>query len=353
MEDNFKYPENHTKLNGIRFDEKHKQHVLNQIKMVPIDPNNIQKPQKNRRFTYSTIAVAVIFTLLIGGSYFSTTLAKVMARVPYFSLFIQQEEYKYALYDVIEDVMIDKKYKLNSLDASVQDRVLSLSIIGSIEEVNSIKKAVKKDVNAALIANNFGRYTINVNRVDVSDMVADSPEVQKYIEDSQQLEKEIKAKLDQNDYELAFPMEVRINKTERFIYVAVPRTEKRIDDLKELLRTTSKKYGEFKLRVTRIDMKAREQEKRWDKNNILSILVGGLMENNRYHVTGFSYSFHPLPLQIKVKTSLNGSDAADKEIAKEIQEEMHFFIKNHEITKDVRHDPYEIKIYGKDKKQIN
>ena len=100
-------------------------------------------------------------------------------------------------------------------------------------------------------------------------------------------------------------------------------------------------------------MTAREQELRWGKNNIISILVGGLMANKEFKVSGFSYSFHPLPLQITIKTSVDSSDDEAKDLAKRIEDEINSFIQTDDITKEVRNDPYEITILSKDKKKIN
>jgi hypothetical protein len=81
--------------------------------------------------------------------------------------------------------------------------------------------------------------------------------------------------------------------------------------------------------------------------------VGGLMENKDFKVTGFSYSFHPLPLQIKIKTSLDSGHPDAEKLAEEIENEITEFIQTHEKTAEVRNDPYELKIYGKDKKIMN
>jgi hypothetical protein len=358
MEDKLKYPEEKSVLSQLRFEEKHKEHVLNKIRVLPAgNPvyTETHKKKPLKKAAFSAVAATIVFALLIGSSYLSPSMAKVMARVPYFSLFIQQEEYKYALYDVIGEVVNEKKYQIQTVDASVPDRKLTVLVIGSKDDVNAVQDDIIKDFNSALVSNHFGEYSIEVKRskVFIEQTAEDSPEVEQYIKDSQQLEKEIKAQLEKNNYELAFPLEVRINEKEKFIYTAIPKTETRIDELKDLLKSTSSKYGEFRLKVTRVDMNAREQELRWGKNNITLTIAHGLMENKDFHVTGFSYSFHPLPLQIMVKTELDAADAEDKKIIEEIEDEINTFIQTHELTKEVRNDPYEIKIYGKNKKQIN
>jgi hypothetical protein len=126
-----------------------------------------------------------------------------------------------------------------------------------------------------------------------------------------------------------------------------------VPELKEQLKLLTRDYGEFRYRKTSINMAAREQELRWGKNDIISILFGGLQENKAFKVTGLSYSFHPLPLQIEVKISLKSTDPEAKQIAEEIENEITDFIQTHEKAAEVRNDPYELSIVGKDKKKIN
>jgi hypothetical protein len=137
------------------------------------------------------------------------------------------------------------------------------------------------------------------------------------------------------------------------MYIALPKTEKRVDQLKEQLKLLTKEYGEFRFRITSIDMAAREQELRWGRNGIISILFGGLSENKAFKVTGLSYSFHPLPLQMEVKISLKSTDPEAKQLAEEIENEITEFIQTHEKAAEVQNDPYELTILGKDKKKIN
>ncbi|PLR89854.1 DUF4030 domain-containing protein [Bacillus sp. T33-2] len=353
MGNKLKYPE----AANVRFEEKHRKHVLEAVK-----GNQYKNEMKTRRrsssmkkLAYTSVTAAALVILFIGSSYISPGIAKVAAKIPYLSLFVKQEEYKYAISDVISDAANDKGYKLVTFDVSVPEKELTLGVSGTKEDFNKIKDDIEKNINAALQANNLGKFDIEVKRhIERQIDYVETPEDKKYTKDSQELEKKILEQLKINNYETAFPIQVRINKIEKFIYVAVPNTEKRIDELKNLLHSTSKEYGDnFRLRVTRIDMKAREQEIRWGKNNIISTIGGGLMENKELKVKTYSYSFHPYPLQLKIKTTIDATDPAAKELAVTIEKEIKDFILTDEITKEVRNDPYNLIIYSKDKKKIN
>lgn len=363
MKNKIMYPMQHSALKEVRFEEKHKQNVLKAVREnskiieMKIKKEN-RRPSGKKRVLYTTIAAVAIFTLFIGSTNISLGIAKVAAKIPYFSLFIKQEEYKFAIYDVISEAMRNSQYDINSVQVSVPKKEIMIEAYGSKKEVKKINEEVSDKINTALIAYNFGKFDIKVKAIkdEREKYQEDSPEVKKYIKDSGELEKKIINLLNQNKYEMAFPPQVRINKIEKFIYVAIPKTEskERVNELKKMLLDVSKPYGEpFKFRVTKIDMEAREQEIRWGKLGIINIIGGGLMENEAFKVTGYSYSFHPLPLQIKIKTSVKSSDPKAKELVKTIENEINYFIQSDERTKEIRNDPYELTILSKDKKKIN
>jgi hypothetical protein len=352
MKNNVKYPK--AVLDELQFKNEHKQYVLNKIKQQNGEPRLVTKRRASRKVIFSSITAAAIFVILIGSANLSLGAAKVAAKIPYFHLFIQQEEYKHAAAEVIGDVANAKGYQLGSFELSIPDKEVKLGLRYSESDYNNIKGHVEKNVNKALIANNFGSFDIITKRERVIVPEKEDPKVEKYQKESEALQQQIIAYLEKNHYEMPFPVEARINQFERFIYVAIPKTETRTEELKQFLDTTTALYGgKFKYRISKINMKAREQELRWEKNNIISILVGGLMANKEFKVSGFSYSFHPLPLQITIKTSVDSSDDKAKDLAKRIEDEINSFIQTDDITKEVRNDPYEITIVSKDKKKIN
>ena len=349
MEDKLKYPKNAQ----MHFNEKNKENVLGAIKHLP--EKNRRKGSKivMKRWGYTTLAGAALFLLLIGSTHVSLGMAKVAAKIPYFNLFIEQTEYKYAIYDAIGEVMNENKYDFNTLDVSIPDRKIRIEILGTKEEVKAMKDEVVESVNTELVAQKFGEYDIDVKRGEFRQSMEPTPEENEYMRKSMELEGKVQDLLAKSNYQPAFPIEVRINSMENFIYIALPKTEKRVDELKEQLKILTEEYGEFRYRITSIDMAAREQELRWEKSGILSVLFGGLDENKAFKVTGLSYSFHPLPLQIKVKISLKSTDPEAKKLAEEIENEITDFIQTHEMATEVRNDPYELIILGKDKKKIN
>ncbi len=104
-------------------------------------------------------------------------------------------------------------------------------------------------------------------------------------------------------------------------------------------------YGDkYKLDVRHVQQIAREQEKRWGKTGAIGHIRDVLMEAKNLQVTGYAYSFHLYPLQLKIKSSLDANDPKASEIAKEIRSEIDLFIQNDELTKNIRNDKYNVKV---------
>ncbi|MGP7817366.1 DUF4030 domain-containing protein [Niallia sp. 01092] len=349
----FKYLKDHQ--GNFHFTEEHKQKVLGRV--IEESTHPLKERKSRKRWMPFIATAAALFLLFIGSTFFSPTMAKVAAKIPYFHYFMKQQNDKNAIYKVLGDVMRKYNYPFNQLDdVSIPDRRIVLSVDMSKEEFQKQKEAVIKNINSELIKQNFGKYSITLKREKIVNKIPDNnqlKEEEKYAEKSQELHEKVQHYLDKNHFVTAFPIQVRINQIEKFVYVSVPKTEKRMKQLKADLIDISKEYGEFTFRITQVDMKAREQELRWDKTGAISIIAQGLMENKQFKVKGFSYSFHPLPLQIKVKTSVSSTDANAKELAQSIVEEIDTFIQTDDLTKNLRNDPYEVTVLSKDKKKIN
>jgi hypothetical protein len=357
MKEKWEYPKNHNELNHLRFEQKHKQKVLQNVRTLGNAKENTRFRLSIKPVIITGISTAALVFFLIGSTYVSPAMAKVVANIPYFSQFIKKEEYKMALNDTVYKVIRENQYKLRDIEISIPKKKVDVTIIGTKEEVNSLKEDVMTNIQTALLEGDFGKYSVSVKKGDdfPKDSYQSSPEEEKQIRESEVLSNKIMELLKQHNYVTAFPIEVRVNKVENFLYVAVPNTEskERMQELKELLRDSTKDYGKFKMRITRIDMAAREQELRWESNGIVHIIGSGLMENKEFKVTGYSYSFHPLPLQLNIKTSVKASDPEAKMVAERIEKEITDFIQKDEKTKDIRNDPYELTILSKDKKKIN
>ncbi|MEH7514258.1 DUF4030 domain-containing protein [Gottfriedia acidiceleris] len=354
MNNKWRYPKDQT----LRFEEKNKELVLESIKKENVVLLSRKKPRIFRKTLYGIITAACLILLIITSTYVSPAMAKVVANIPYFRLFIEQKEYRQDLNNVIFDVVQEKGLEIyHGIDVSVPTRELILTLIGTKEHVDQLRPEVIKDINAKLIAENFGKFDITVKRVGLKEVRGNNgtdltPEEKEYERQWSELQPKVEEYLKNNKYVTPFPPSVTINKNQRYIYVSIAKTEKREAELEQAMLELSKPYGDFVLDIRKSDMTAREQELRWENNDIIGILASGLMENKEFKVRGFSYSFHPLPLLIEVRVSLKSTDPKAKKLEERIQREINTFIKTDELTKNVRNDPYVVTVIGKDEKKI-
>ncbi len=350
MKNKWDYPEQ--EKNNLRFEQTHKQFVLQNVKNLK-DTSTQSEPNRLGRFatriSFTGITLAALVFLLIGSTYVSPAMAKVVSTIPYLSQFIKQEEHKTELFDTVYGVIRENEYKLG--DIEIKNNKIIVSIAGSKEEVKNIEDEVISNLTTALQSKDLGKFEIKVKDVkeQLASLYEPSPDEIEKEKKAKELEGKITHLLEELNHELAFPLEVRF--TDNFMYVSVYKTEKGTKELKARLKEISAEHGEFRMRVTQIDRRAREQELRFQ--GIVHIIGHGLMENKDFKVTTFSYSFHPYPLQLTLKTSIKSSDPDAKDYVERIEKEITDFIKLDERTKDVRNEEYELTILSKDKKKLN
>lgn len=356
MKKQFKYPTSGPELSKIQFSDQLKNNVINKVNGEKYEANKHKKWKSRQKKIICIIApLAVVFILFLASTYISPTMANVAAKIPYFHWFIQQQDSKDEIIAQIDTVLKENELQMSSLDLSIPNKEITIWVPLSKSELQEQKTQLTKDLQESLRDNNFGKYEIMLKREEPNHSHNEklSEEDIQNQKDSKELQKKIQQYLDTHDFVTAFPIRVSINSKMKDIYISLPKTDHRKAELRKNIEEISKEYGTFDIRITQVNMTAREQEIRWEKNNIMGILAQGLMDNKKFEVKGFSYSFHPLPLQIKIKLSVHSSDKIAKELASKIEEEIELFIQTDEITKDVRNDPYQVTILSKDKKVLN
>ncbi|UII57598.1 DUF4030 domain-containing protein [Cytobacillus spongiae] len=355
MENQLRNSKHNAILNNIHFDEKNKQHVLQAIH----EPSKKRKNPYMKRIVYGGVAFASLILFLIGGSYISPTIANVAASIPYISQFAKEEKVRMAVFEVVFDISSKQKYNVRDVEVKVSDRTISYAVAEDVSA--SEKEEIIETLSAALETEKLGSYEITVSKYKgesyehkVQELTPkEEQEIEEYIKLSEKLEKQVLQALNEHNYVPAFPIEVRVNKVENFLYVAVPNTESeaRMVELKDMLKSITKDYGEFRMRITQIDLKAREQELRW--GGIVHTIGDALMAEDHLKVRTYSYSFHPYPLQLTIKTTIDSTNSNAEELAKQIEQEIKDYIQFDEQTKDIRNDPYHLTVLSKDKKKLN
>ncbi|MYL49972.1 DUF4030 domain-containing protein [Halobacillus litoralis] len=344
MSNRWKYPE---KVKQMKLEEEHQKKVLERLQ----SPEDRRK-SKARRFWMG----AAVVVLLLGGLLFTPAMEHVVAKIPYISQFIEQEEDRMVRMETFfneANQSIEKEgYRIGNMQVSKEDKEVIVELI----EIEVGKRKIQTIVEDHLEDNGFHNYEVSVKpfeeRVYQSDVTEE--EMEQFHKNTKELEGKLTARLQEENFELMFPVQVQMNPTQGvYINVIVPETETRLSLLEDIMLEEGQEYNEEpKLDIRQVEKKAREQEKRWEETGAVNDIAQAMMESEQYPVTGFAYSFHPYPLQIKIKTSLDRSNENSKEIAEEIREEIDLFIQTGDKTAPIRGDEYEVYVLSKDKKNI-
>jgi nitrogen regulatory protein PII len=300
-------------------------------------------------------AAMILLGLLAGSAVISPTMAEMVSKIPYLNQLFQSEEPGFGKFGM-ED-LTEKGYNVSNFGIDYRTKTIHVGIEGTQAYYDEVKNEIKNLVSEAFKEQGMDAFKVKISRVD-QDKRSEEPstdqqkKIDEYIRRSSELEKSIMTELKRKGFDIR-SAHVRINDIEKFIPLEVLVSEKRIDEMKEIVKeiAAEKETGEFKIKVYKIDPIKEEAEQRWSP--VISTIAQGLMGKKDFHVKGVGYSFYPSPLTITIKTSVKSSEPDTEKIAEKIEMEVRRFIESDEVKDKVKDDPYNIIVYSKDKKEIN
>ncbi|WP_165767983.1 DUF4030 domain-containing protein [Virgibacillus indicus] len=311
----------------------------------------------NRAVTFST-AVIIVFSLLIGSTFVSPTMSAILAKVPFLSNITASEPIE----KVMTEELNELGFKVHRVDESpYPKKIMYVAIDGTETYYEDVKSEVKKEAEDILQAHSYDAFSVKTERynrdeeiVTEDEMMEDlSEETKQYVNESNILMEEIHQKFEEKGFSIP-TFGVRHNQYDHYVTVDVPDTEKRTAEIKQIIRQVidSKDFGEFDIKLN-IFNKERKELEMAISSKVISPLHEGLRARKEFHTKGMAYSFHPLPLQIIVKTTIDSSDKDAKEIAEEIETTVEEFLATEEIQKVMKDEPYKIIVRSSDQKKIN
>lgn len=317
----------------------------------------INKKTKNsfgKKAMYYTTAAIMVIGLFIGSGFVSPTMANVLAQIPILNSLFEKDTSLNSL--IVEDLQ-SLDYNVGGTFLDIREKTIGIGIKGSESYYNEVKDEVEAEIKEILHARGLDAYKVVVSQdidKEYKDPLSEEQrkEVDKYIQQSKDLEHAILSELKKQDYEI-LSAHVRINKIEKFIPLEIPVSETRVEEMKRMVEDIVKEkgLGEFQIKTYKIDPVKEEAEGRW--RPVISTITEGLIGIEKYKVTGVGYSFYPSPLTISIRTSIKTSDSKADELVQEIEQTIHEFIQSDEVKDNVKDDPYIINIYGKGKTKIN
>ncbi|TKD72312.1 DUF4030 domain-containing protein [Pseudalkalibacillus hwajinpoensis] len=345
MKNNWSYSD---KVKKLEFTESHQHQVLERL-------NTLNRKKSSRKILVTGVTIATVVAMLALSTIFSPAMVNVLAKIPYISQFVKDEEHKMEQFNqILQQInMIVKKNNLNLSDININHE--DKSVIIYLDELPKSTEDFAEKVHTQLENGGFKGYEVEVvahkERNHQSEQT--QQEIEQAIQKDRNLSKELTKRLHDEEYELMFPVNVSITPERVGVTVIVPESEERLDQLKELMEDVAKGFGEtYELDIRQVEKIAREQEKRWGKTGAIGHIGQALMESDEFPVTGYAYSFHPYPLEIIMKTSLDQNDSDAEKVAQNIRNEIHLYIQNDEETSTIRNDAYEVKVLSKDRKEI-
>ncbi|MDH2363432.1 DUF4030 domain-containing protein [Priestia megaterium] len=330
---------------------KHKQRLLETINQLDSSQpakssENIFSMKQNRllrNVVYCGVAIFILIGAFISSAFISPAMAQVVAEIPYLGQIFKKQPVS----DEILNTLRRKGYKIDSLGQTYYGgrKQIEISIEGSDKYFKSVKGDITKTAKDILATRQYDTYTVKVKRHDPSaDVYKPDPRKEKYDKINQQFTMELK----KHNYDV---LSVTIGGFQQRVELEVPDTEKRIEEIKQVINDVLARNNEENtpIKVYKINLKKQEQEGRW--SDIILDVEEDLLGKDKYHVKLVGYSVHPEP-QVVIYTSLSNSHD-NKEFANELEQIVHEFLETKEMKDKIKGDSYKIIIYDKDKKKLN
>lgn len=316
--------------------------------------NSENKNTLGKKLIYISCTAVVLLGLFISSAFVSPAMADVVSKIPFLNhLFEPQKPWLVAVSQELK-----KEYKIDGIGINFTTKTMHIGIKGTEAYYQDVKKEVEKKAKDLMQARGLDAYKIAVSYDDgkpIHDEKLSKEQMaknKKYIAASQDLENAIMSELKNKNYGIV-SAHVRINSKEKFIPLEILVSEKRVDEIKQIVKNIvkEKNLGKFKIKFYHLNPKAEEADKRWQP--VISTITDGLMGKKEFRVTGVGYSFYPLPLTLSIRTSVDSADPDAKKLAAKIEKTVKDFIESDEVQPVVKNDPYNIEIYSKDKKKLN
>jgi uncharacterized protein with GYD domain len=327
------------------------------IQQAKVETKVSKRFMGNRKIAIST-AVLIMFFIVIGSTFVSPTMSSILAKVPFLSNITASAPIE----KVLTEELNERGYKVHGVDqAPYPKKIMYVAINGTQAYYEDNKDEILNEAEDILLAHNYDAFsvqTVKYNRekelVTEEEMMENlSEETKQYVKESDILIEEIHQKFEESGFNTS-GFGVTHNEYDHNVTVDVPNTEKRTAEIEQTIQQIidSNDFGEFDIKLNIFNKERRELESAI-ATSVIPPLHEGLRARKEFHTKGMAYSFHPLPLQIIVKTTIDSSDRDAKEIAKKIETNVEEFLNTEEIKKVMKNEPYKIIVRSSDQKKLN
>jgi|GEM_PF-2551667 len=298
-----------------------------------------------RKAVFGVCTVIILFSLFIGAAFFSPSVAEVASKIPY----LNQLFHSTSINVLISRELEEEGYQLAGIKGGKE---MVIFIDGSEQYFEDVNKEVKKRAQKIINGKGYDNYVVRVERqVEKPNNV----QISAWQEEITQAMEEVVDQLSKENISILtsgvfYPSP---NSQNVIVQIDVPSTEKRIKEIKAGITDifTNRGIEKYTVEINQINLPKQAKEANW--HEIFSVIHEGLSAKKEYQVTGFAYSFHPAPLQIIIKTSIQSSDEEADEKVRRIEEAIEEFLESDEIKKKIDGEPYIIIIRDNEQNKIN
>ncbi|MFJ7744518.1 DUF4030 domain-containing protein [Peribacillus sp. NPDC097295] len=316
------------------------------------DWNTFQKDMKKqkqrkigKRVLTTAVSLVAAFALFVGLGFVSPAVATVASKIPYLNKIYHLEPVNRVIWNKLEE----NGYAVIGVGGNASSIYITLE--GTEQYIQDVRGEVKELAESVLESRGYNAYKIKITKEKQYEFPPETKR-EKAIDKAMT---EVDAKLTELQFSVlsygtTYPPS---NSKEVVINIDVPNKEKRIEEIKNISNEIiqDNDIGSYSLKIDIVNMEQREKESRW--GDVFPAIYEGLASKKEYKVTGFAYSFHPAPLQIIIKTSINSSDKDAAKRAIGLEKTIEEFLNSKEIANKIEGEEYKIIIRSKDKKQIN
>ncbi|WP_158538304.1 DUF4030 domain-containing protein [Falsibacillus pallidus] len=305
--------------------------------------------KKDRRFikriTFISSAAVLLIGLFIGSAFVSPAVEHVAAKIPYLKLIFKSQM---SISERIYEELKGAGYDIEGAGVSfVPKKTVSVTVGGTEQYYSSVKGDIEKKTKEILDSWQYDAYKIQVAKAPAETKVDErNPSRPELAMDA------IVKKLESE--KLSFRT-MGTNEKEKEVEIELPDTDsvEQREKIKAAAAEALKENGleDIHIKIRLAKMKFVVMEQRWQP--IISAIAEGLMSKSEYKVKGVGYSFHPLPLTITIKTSVDSKSPEANRLAEKIENEVKELIHSDAAKTAVKDDPYRLIIYSKDKKELN
>jgi hypothetical protein len=305
------------------------------------------------KVVYFSVTIAATFSLFIGATFVSPSVAKIAAAIPYLHLVFEKKiEANTLITEINETLFENAEYSPSNIVVTIYNskQEVTVAVLDTEEYFAQVKENLQSIVEEVT----------RKNHEDFTVKLINDPETGKIFKDSMQSPPEGNEELEQVSMIVEEVLQsygygksgvgVRLG---RIDLENIPNTETRVEEIKTNIieALQSEKKGEYEIKVHLYDQKAREREEAFMP--IYHAIHEGLTAKTEfYHFDGVGFSSKKDYFYMEVRTTVPSTDKHIDEVVNQLTQTIQELLLSDDIQKQIDNEPYKIVILSSDKKEL-